>query len=158
MTESNVPWRAILRRHVDIPKAAMQQTNLSGSYFFYSCYLLCILRQIAITHNSHFGPRLQSTITRACAQASKQANKQTSKHAMHLILNTSVFWSAPLILSQAMMSCSPWLRHNPSRGVKKYHNNAVEGHSISALRTCSDLDLSHFASDFWMPSRPLHWS
>ena len=83
----------------------MQQTNLSGSYFFYSCYLLCILRQIAITHNSHFGPRLQSTITRACAQASKQASKQTSKQANML----SIWFSTLLSFGPHLWFClSQW--------------------------------------------------
>ena len=58
----------------------MQQTYLSGSYFFYGFYLLCILRWMAITHKvRNFGQELQSTITRACTQVSKQANKQASK-------------------------------------------------------------------------------
>ena len=112
----------------------MQQTYLSGSSFFYSCYLLCNLRWIAITHKvqRHFGPRLQSTITRACAQASKQAY-------------LSIWFSTLLSLGPHLWFClSQWCHVLGDCGT------ILQGASkhittLWRVRHQHDLDLSHFA-------------
>ena len=112
----------------------MQQTCLSGSSFFYSCYLLRNLRWIAITHKvqRHFGPRLQSTITRACAQASKQAY-------------LSIWFSTLLSLGPHLWFClSQWCHVLGDCGT------ILQGASkhittLWRVRHQHDLDLSHFA-------------